>query len=175
MSRAFRTISRRGDGRQAFGPGATTGPNSYKSENEEFLHMLMIPSQVNTYANPSAVSGYSLAMGKAPAPERAFTAARLVLGDLHLVHPRITQAAKLAKVSRHYVEAALEVVRSADDGLEAMVREGMLSLFEAAVLSKHPAPSLPEQFKTASPAQLAHFGRVVGPERLWEDVIIPAL
>jgi hypothetical protein len=64
------------------------------------------------------VTGYALALGKASASERAFTAANLALGRLALIEPRVTQAARLARVCEPYVEAAIEVLLSSEPELE---------------------------------------------------------
>jgi hypothetical protein len=141
--------------------------------------MLFAPPNVKlNFAADStpAVTGYALALGKASAPECAFTAARLVLGWAHLVKPRLTQAARLARVSDSYVGAALEVLRSDPDlGLEGAVLRGELSLFEAAVLAKHPQRSLTKLFLTASAIELADLGKRAGPAVVWDRVIIPNL
>ena len=45
------------------------------------------------------ITGYALALTRTSAVERAFSAAKLVLGHLALTDPRVTQAARLARVS----------------------------------------------------------------------------
>jgi hypothetical protein len=119
------------------------------------------------------VTGYALALGKASAPERAFTAGRLVLGWLALIAPRVTQAARLARVSDPYVDAALAILRSGDPGLEAAVLRRELSPFEAAVLAKHPQPTLARKFMSATPAERADLARTAGPAVIWDELIAP--
>jgi hypothetical protein len=122
------------------------------------------------------VTGYWLALNKASASECAFTAARLVLGQLALVEPCGTQAARLARVSEAYVDAALDVLLSNPSlGLEAAVLKSELSLREAAVFAKHPRRNLTEQFLTASAAELADLGKRAGPAVVWDQMVIPNL
>jgi hypothetical protein len=121
------------------------------------------------------VSGYKLALSQAPAPARAFIAARLVLGQLYLVKPRVTQACRLARVSQPYTDAAIDVLLFGDPELEARVHADELSLFEAAVLAKHPQPTLVDNFMAASAAELADLGKHAGTARVWDKVIIPNL
>jgi hypothetical protein len=134
--------------------------------------MLFIPSHVKTNSPISTVTGYQLALSKAPATERAFTAAKLVLGQLAMVEPRTTQAAQLARVSLAYVKAALEVLRNGPE-FEPAVCTGELSLFEAAVLALHPEPTLTEKFKTANAAERAVFAKTTGPATLWDECVAP--
>ena len=121
------------------------------------------------------VTGYALALGKTSATERAFTAANLVLGRLALIEPRVTQAARLARVCEPYVEAAIEVLLSSEPELETLVRDGKISLFEAAVFAKHPRPSLTEKFMAASAAERADLAKTAGPAVLWDELIVPHL
>ena len=135
--------------------------------------MLHDPSKVKlNLSTPVPVTGYLLALNKMSAAERAFVAARLVLGQLSLVEPRATQAAKLARAPIAYVKAALEVLRSGPK-FEPAVCTGELSLFEAAVLALHPEPTLTEKFKTANAAERAVFAKAAGPAMLWDELIAP--
>jgi hypothetical protein len=111
----------------------------------------------------------------ASASERAFTAAKLVLGQLILIEPRVSQVSRLARVSVPYTEAAIEVLRFADPGLEAAVGKGEVSLFEAAVLARHPQPSLTQKFMAASAAERADLAKTVSPAVLWDELIVPSL
>jgi len=113
-----------------------------------------------------------LALSKAAAPERALTAAKLVLGLVQLIEPRVTQAARLAHVSDPYVDAAVVVLRSGDMELIAAVAAGRVPLLEAAVLVKH---SLFERYVNGSPATRAEFARSMGPARTWDEMIVPYL
>jgi hypothetical protein len=142
--------------------------------------MLHIPNFMDPNVKPNltadstpTVTGYALALGKASASERAFTAANLALGRLALIEPRVAQAARLARVCEPYVEAAIEVLRSNDPELETLVRDGKISLFEAAVLAKHPRPSLTEKFMAASAAERADLAKTAGPAVLWDELIAP--
>jgi hypothetical protein len=120
-----------------------------------------------------AVTGYALALGKASASERAFTAAKLVLGWVVLIEPRVTQAARLARVCEPYVEAAIEVLRSGDPKLEAAVGRNDVSLFEAAVLARHPQPTLTQKFLAASATERADLAKTAGPAAIWDELIAP--
>jgi hypothetical protein len=111
---------------------------------------------------PTTITGYALALSRASAAERAFIAAKLVLGYLALIDPRVTQAARLVRVSEPYVEAALEILRSGRPGLETGARNGTFSLFEAAVLAKYPEPALTDMFLVATPAERANLARPWG-------------
>jgi hypothetical protein len=134
--------------------------------------MLHDPKKVKLNLSIPTVTGYALALGKASATERAFVAAKLVNGQVYLVKPRVTQAARLARTSVQYVKAALEVLR-ADPVLEIAACEGEMTLFEAAVLAKHPEPTLVERFRTANPTERAAFAKAAGPEVLWDELIAP--
>src|SRR5271166_3636675 len=80
--------------------GTKGGPSMLQSLNHvNFFNANQIPS----------VSGYSMALTKASAAARAFTAGKLVLGWVYLVEPRVTQAARLNRVSVPSVYAALDI------------------------------------------------------------------
>jgi hypothetical protein len=121
------------------------------------------------------VTGYAIALGKASAPERAFTGARLVLGWTILTEPRVTQAARLVRASVRYIEAAREILLAHDPKLEAAVCNGDISLLEAAVLAKHPHPTLAQKFMTASAAERADLAKAAGVATLWDELIVPSL
>jgi hypothetical protein len=141
-----------------------------KSKQE--IVMLHDPSKVKLNLSTPVVTGYLLALNKMSATERAFTAARLVLGQLSLVEPRATQAAKLARTPIAYVRAALEVLGNGPE-FEPAVCAGKMSLFEAAVLAKHPEPTLVDKFRTATAAERAVFAKATGPATLWDELISP--
>jgi hypothetical protein len=134
--------------------------------------MLHDPSKVKSNISTPVVTGYSLALGKTSAPERAFTAGKLVLGRVFLAEPRVTQAARLARLSIQYVEAALEVLCSGPE-FETAVCKGELSLFEAAVLVRHPEPTLAEKFMAATAAERVGLAKAVGPAAIWDELIVP--
>jgi hypothetical protein len=133
--------------------------------------MLFAPIHVKSN-RAATVTGYALALGKTSAAERAFTAAKLVNGQVFLVEPRVTQAARLARTSVQYVKAALDVLRNGPE-FEPAVCMGELSLFEAAVLALHPEPTLVENFRTATPTERAVFAKAAGPATLWDECISP--
>jgi hypothetical protein len=138
--------------------------------------MLFIPPNVklpDAESSIPTVTGYALALGKASATERAFIAANLVLGRLTLIEPRVTQAARLARVCEPYVDAALEILRSGNRGLQIGALDGTFSLFEAAVLAKNPVPALADMFLVATPAERANLAKTVGPAAIWDELIAP--
>ena len=129
------------------------------------LQSLNVEQQnINTF-----VTGYELALSKVPVAARAFTAATLVLGWAVVVDPRITQAARLARVSVPSVDAALAILQSGDRDLEVAAR---ISLFEAAVVAKHPH-SLVDQYMASSSADRAVLAKTVGPGMIWDELIVP--
>ena len=136
--------------------------------------MLHDPLKCKSNSAPT-VTGYALALSKAPAWERAFVPARLVLGQLGLIEPRVSQASRLACVSEPYVDAAIAVLRSGNLDHESAVDRGELTLLEAAVLAKHPPRNLTEQFLTATSRELADLGRYAGPTMVWDELIVPNL
>jgi hypothetical protein len=134
--------------------------------------MLFVPPNVKSNRSSRTVTGYALALSRAPASERAFTAAKLVNGQVSLVQPRTAQAARLARVSIQYVKAALEILGAAPE-FEPAVCTGELSLFEAAVLATHPEPTLAEKFRVATATERAIFAKAAGPAVLWDELIVP--
>ena len=85
-----------------------------------------------------------------------------------LVAPRVTQAARLARVSEPSVDAALVILRAGRYDLAAGVLDGTFSLLEAAVLAKHPESTLATKFLVSSSADRADLVRAVGPAAIWD-------
>jgi hypothetical protein len=134
------------------------------------------PNVVNSNlaaGNVPTVTGYALALSRGSASERAFTAAKLVLGRLALIEPRVTQAARLARVSEPYVEAALLILRTGDSNLEDRVLRGLYPLSTAAVLALYPEPTLTEKFQDSSAAERADLTKNVGVTAIWDELIAP--
>jgi hypothetical protein len=120
-----------------------------------------------------AISGKLLAHNGYGKTWRAFTAADLVLGRLHLVDPLATQAAILAQVSRAYAYQALAV--SQDPDLRRKVEWGRLSLLDAerAQRLRNAAPNLVNALATATDDALALAGKVIGVDRVFDRLIAP--
>lgn len=122
-----------------------------------------------------AITGYTLALNHAPAHARAFAAARLVLGQVQLVEPRLSQSARLARVSGLYTAAAVQVLQSGDTKLVRAVLDGRRALLEAAALAKHPRQNLVEAFLAADASERADLGRIAGVDVVFDTMISPVL
>jgi hypothetical protein len=129
----------------------------------------------NGNSSVPVITGYQLALSKTSTVEQAFTGARLVLGQLYLVQPRVTQTVRLTGICQPYVNLAIEILRSGHLDLERAVKAGELSLTEAAVMVRHPQRSFVDQFLTMSAAERADFGKRIGPVTIWDDVVTPCL
>ena len=124
----------------------------------------------------STITGYNLALAERTKTECALVGAKLALGRLQLVNPRVSQVVNLVHVSRPMVEAAIAVLKAAGGGeLLEQVKLGHFSLIEAAVLAKHPNQSktLTETYVAASPTDIADLARTAGPAVLWDQLISP--
>jgi hypothetical protein len=75
---------------------------------------------------------------------------------MQFIKPRVSQAARLAKVSDPYVDAAMEVLILGDAQLQFDVVAGRVPLLEAAVLAKNP---LFKRYNEGSPSERAVFAR----------------
>jgi hypothetical protein len=119
----------------------------------------------------ATITGNALAYGNATTSERAFVGARLVLGQMHLIDPCITQASAVVRVCRPSIEAAVAVLKNSPD-LEARVLSGKFSLIAAGVLAKHSCP-LVERFLSATSSELAELGKYAGIDTVWDLMIAP--
>jgi hypothetical protein len=125
-------------------------------------------------AQDPTITGYNLAYSKRDPAERAILAARLHLGQLQLVSPRITQAAALTNVSRSFVHFAIAVLKSNDPDLLCALEVGRLRLPEAAALARQPK-TLTEIFIASTAAERMELGRAAGVDAVFDSVIAPLI
>jgi hypothetical protein len=130
---------------------------------------------VNTFPTTPVITGYTLALSKSSAAYRAFRAGDLVLGHCQLIYPRVTQAARLARVSTPYALAAIELLRSGVEDLILAAKTGKLPLLKAAVLARHPRKSLAETYLAADADERLDLGRIVAVETVFDTAISPLL
>ena len=114
-----------------------------------------------------------MALGHRTPTERALIGAKLFLGQLQLVKPRVSQVVDLVRVSRPMVEAAIALLEAGNTGLLSAVGVGQVSLLEAAVLVKHPPKTLVETFINSSPVDRAALAKAAGPAVLWDELVAP--
>jgi hypothetical protein len=73
-----------------------------------------------------------------------------------------------------YVGAAVVLIEAEDASLERLVRRGQVPLLEAAATVKKRV-ALIRAYRNATPADLAALARAVGPDRVFDNVVAPAL
>jgi hypothetical protein len=118
-------------------------------------------------AQPShLITGRNLAHAHRNAHQRAGIAAQLVLGEVHLVKPTITQVAPVAHVSVPYVQLALRLKVET----RARVARGELSLIEATK-----ANGLLTAWIASTPEERAALGAAVGVNEIWDHAIQPSV
>jgi hypothetical protein len=102
---------------------------------------------------------------------RAFTAASLYLnGDA----PSIELAAVLCGSCAPYVRAAVPILQAGDSTLKQAVVTGEVSLLAAGEQVKH-LSDLVTPFDAASADDRVAFARAIGPARLFDEVVVPAV
>ena len=110
--------------------------------------------------------------GQRAAYLRAWTAARLRSGE-PIPRPTLTEAAILCGSSVPYI-AALELVLQHDDPrLVDQILRGKIPLMVAAGLLRKRG-NLVKSFRQASPKDRVDAARVLGPERIFDEVLVPA-
>ena len=116
-----------------------------------------------------ACTGRNLAHGRRSPSQRAAVAAQLVLGELQLTNPTITQSAGLLDVCVPYVRKALSV-NAAD---LAALAAGEITITQ---LMQPPLSVLfVRTWDAASPRERIEFARCIGPEHLFDNAVAPAL
>lgn len=113
----------------------------------------------------TTITGNAIARCKLSGAERAFIAADLVTGRLILTEPTVGQAAALTRISRFYATVAMNIT---DPVMRNKVIAGIVPLLEA----KH-RESLAQHFARASVEELAEAARTIGPDRVWDAMIVP--
>jgi hypothetical protein len=73
-----------------------------------------------------------------------------------------------------YVAAAITLLQAEDGSLQTLVHRGRVPLLDAAATVKNRA-ALIKAYRTATAADLAALARAVGPDRVFDNVIVPAL
>jgi hypothetical protein len=114
----------------------------------------------------TSVSGRNLAHARRTASERAALAVALLRGEVHLVQPTLKQACLLAGVSPPYAAA---VARLSDDARELLLA-GKIRLADVSN-----GNGLVREFAAASPAEKIALTRIFGADRIFDQVIEPAL
>jgi hypothetical protein len=98
--------------------------------------------------------------------ERAGLAARLVLGEAHLVKPTVPQAAALTHATIHTIYDALRLAPET----RVRVAAGELSLTDAMK-----GNGLVSAWLVATPAEKAALGSIVGVDEVWDSAINPSI
>jgi hypothetical protein len=124
--------------------------------------MLIITDHVNRLQSRNGVAP------KADPVLRAFVAAWLLQHHL-LGVDTITKATVVSGSSRPSVEAALTILKSEDEQLQARVLTGCISLQDAAARIKRQA-DLIASYRSTWPADRAAFVRPVGPEAMFDTI-----
>jgi hypothetical protein len=109
--------------------------------------------------------------GTRAAVRRAVTAARLKLAG---TVPSVSDAADACGSCRSYVAAAAVVIQSENAALLNDVLAGRIALLAAAAWVA-PLAALVDALRMASPKHLAAAGRTLGPEHIWNSMVLPAI
>ena len=112
------------------------------------------------------ITGRNLAHAHRGAHERAGIAAQMVLGEVALIKPTITQAASIVRASTTYVHEALRLKTET----RARVAVGELSLLDAVA-----ANGLLSAWIASTPAERAALGAAVGVDEIWDHAIQPSV
>jgi hypothetical protein len=115
------------------------------------------------------IRGRTLAHQQWSATRRALLAADFYRGRAHLKKPTVRQVARLCGVSEGYVHAALKL----DDAARVQVENSHRPLVEA----KQPphANGLLIAWNSATPNERVDLARIVGPARIWDEALAPAI
>jgi hypothetical protein len=117
------------------------------------------------------LTGRNLAHAKRSIVERAFVGADLHLNNLGLILPTVKQSACLVGVCVPYVAAAVAIADN--QAAQSAVLAGKLTLLDAA---KAATPeSLAEHFVRATPAEWLEAARMIGPARVWDQMVMPLI
>jgi hypothetical protein len=111
--------------------------------------------------------------GQCAAALRADTAARILLRQ-PVNAGSLAEAALMTGSCPAYVGAAVVLIEAEDASLERLVRRGQVPLLEAAATVKKRV-ALIRAYRNATPADLAALARAVGPDRVFDNVVAPAL
>jgi hypothetical protein len=112
--------------------------------------------------------------GECAAALRADTAARILLGRLVEVDYSLADVSRMCGSNVHYVAAAITLIESENTSLMSMVRQGRVPLLDAAASVKKRV-ALVKAYREATPDDLAALARSVGPSRVFDEVVSPAL
>lgn len=119
----------------------------------------------NAYS-PASVTGRDIAHSHRTASARAGLAAQLVLGEVKLIKPTITQVASIARISIPYVRLGLELTQ----GTRTHLAAGEITISEAARCN-----GLLAAWLAATAEEKAAFGVAVGVNEVWDEVIAPSI
>jgi hypothetical protein len=110
-------------------------------------------------------NGYCLSALKAVTGARGYLTGRF---------PTLTIAALSCGSHKDSVAAALVILKTEDNALLADVLSGHVPLLSTARSMKH-AVELIDAFRQSDTTELQIFGRAIGPERIFDQVVIPTL
>jgi len=130
-------------------------------------------SKVNGRARKYGRRGRHFRSGRRAAALRAFAAAHLRLG-IPLKPRSLRSAADMCGSCPEYVAAAMEVLQAEDLALKAKILNGQVSLLEGAA-QVHRRAALLAAYRDAGAADLVALGRVVGAEKIFDGVVVPAV
>jgi hypothetical protein len=102
---------------------------------------------------------------------RAFDAAGLYLAG---IIPTLAAAAETCAVAKHYVAAAVTILRLEDSALEAAILDGRVQLLSAA-RAMAPAANLIAAYRAADGADKFILGRAVTTGTMWNELISPLI
>jgi hypothetical protein len=138
--------------------------------------MLYIPSAAGATVDHNiptpTITGRNAAHGKRSVAERSFVGADLHIGCTALVSPTIKQAAAIMKVSVPYVMAAIELADN--KAARTAVLAGKITMLDA-VKSVASGETLAEHFARTGPAEWLEAARIIGPDIVWDTMVLPTL
>lgn len=111
--------------------------------------------------------------GQRAAIVRAWTAARLRSGE-PIPRPTLTEAAILCGSSVKYIRAIEAVIQHDDPRLIDQILLGKISLMMAANLLRK-RTRLVNAYHKASPNDRVDAARAIGPDRVFDEMLVPAL
>jgi hypothetical protein len=104
---------------------------------------------------------------------RAWTSARIILRR-PISAANLNSAADMTGANKTYVAAMLTIMAAEDEALEMKVLSGEAPVLEAAASVKSRA-ALVKALRQANPTDLLNAGRAVGPEFVFDSIVLPAL
>jgi hypothetical protein len=109
--------------------------------------------------------------GTRRAVRRAFTAAQLYMAG---VSPTLAAAAEACGANKRYVAAAITVLRTEDEALNAAVLDGTVSLLPVARAMRQTADLL-SAYRAADGVDKYAVSRAISVGTIWDECIVPIL